>query len=124
MNGRRLPPHGKQFADARARGLIPRRLGGVHLAVCLDWKEHRTGAVPRVVMPGDPAAYDLRFLVELDVRLPYTATDADRVAGAVDVLLAAGAASVEAVHHGLREAGEPIEKWLSLFRREVLNHAA
>lgn len=121
---RRLPPYARPIADARARGLIPRRLSGVHLVVVLDWHERRTGAVPRIVLLGDPASFDLRFLAGLDVRLPYTGRDAERVASAVDALLAAGAVSVETVHHDLREAGAPHHKWLTIHQREELRHAA
>jgi hypothetical protein len=50
MTARRLPPRGKQFADARARGLIPRKLGLGHLVVLLDWREP-SGAMPYIVIP-------------------------------------------------------------------------
>jgi len=124
MINHRLPPFAKRFAEARACGQVPRRLAGVHLAVTLVWDEYRTGAVPRVCLPADPATYDLRFIAGLDVLLSYTARDADRVACAVDALLAADAETVETVHHGLREVGAPMDSWLSVFGREASNHAA
>ncbi len=123
MNARRLPPYARPIADARACGQVPRRLVGVHLAVTLAWNEHRTGAVPRVVMPNNPVSYDLRFVAGLDVLLPYTTADADRVQSAVDALIQAGAASVEVVNHDLRESGAPREAWLSVSEREELRHA-
>lgn len=123
MSERRHPPYSKGFSLARAQGLVPRLLTGVHLVVTLSWDECRTGAVPRVVIPDDPAGYYLRFVAGLDVRVVFTARDADRVAGVVDALLAAGAASVETVHHDLREAGAPRDSWLGYFALGV-SHAS
>ena len=124
MTTRRLLPYSAAVATGRGRGQVPRLLGGAQLAVVFRWDERRTGAVHRLVMIEDPTAYDLRCLAGLHVRVAYTATDADRVAGAVDALLAAGAASVECVNHDLIAAGAPRDAWLSLYQREELRHAA
>lgn len=124
MTARRLPPHGKQFADARARGLVPRRLGHGHLAVVLNWNERRTGAMPRLVLEGDPASFDLSFLAGLDVLLLHTRRDATRMADAVTALLNAGALHVEVVDHNLREQGAPMERWWTMYEQEELRHAA
>lgn len=120
----KLPPFAKQLAEARDRGLIPRRLGGVHIAITLDWGERRTGGVHRLVMPTDPTGFDLRCLAGLDVRVVHATHDAFRVLAAVDAILAAGAASVETVNHDLIKAGAPRDAWLSLYQREELRHAA
>ena len=121
---RKLPPFAKQLAEARARGLIPRRLGGVHIAITLDWSERRTGGVHRLVLPTDPTGFDLRCLAGLDVRVVHATHDASRVLAAVDAVLAAGATTVETVNHDLIAAGAPRDAWLSTYRQEVMRHAA
>ena len=121
---RKLPPFAKQLAEARAAGLVPRLLGGVHVCIVLAWDEHRTGAVYRIVMPDDPTTYDLRSVSGLHVRLAFTGNDAHRVAAAIDAILAAGPSSLETVNNDLREAGAPRAVWLAVFVMEGLRHAA
>ncbi len=124
MNARRLPPYARPIADARARGLTPRRLGGVHLTFTLNWRERRTGGAGRVVLPGDPGAYDLRFVAGLDVRVAFATDDADRVPAAIDALFSAGARLVELVNLTLIDDKAPRERWLSVLTREVMRYAA
>jgi hypothetical protein len=70
---RRLPPHGKQFADASARGLTPRRKGLGHLVVLLDWHEP-SGAMPFVVVPPDTDLdlVNLSFVAGLHITCSHT----------------------------------------------------
>jgi len=121
---RKLPPFAKTLSEARARGLIPRRLGGVHVAIALDWREVRTGGVHRIVLPGNPAGFDLRCLAGLDVRVVHATHDASRVPAVVDAILEAGAITVEAVNFDLIDSGAPRDAWLTVYEREVLRHAA
>jgi hypothetical protein len=124
MTARRLPPYARPIADARARGLIPRSLGGVHLTFTLDWRERRTGGAGRVVLPDDPGTYDLRFVAGLDVRVSFTEADAHRVPTAIDALFSAGARLVELVNLTLMDDKAPRERWLSVLTREAMRHAA
>lgn len=100
----RLPPYGKPLADARRRGLVPRRLGLGHVVVTLGWHEP-SAAHPRVVLPEEEAVeeFDLAFLCGLHVTVIHDDYDAHRVPDAVEALLAAGAAQVDAVNRDTLE---------------------
>ena len=93
------PPFGKQFAQARKQGLVPRRLGLGNLVVTLDWKD-KSGAHPKVVIPPgeDPASYDLSFVRGLFVTVIFNDEQFDRVQPIVDALLDAGADRVDSVN--------------------------
>ncbi len=70
---RRLPPHGKQFADASARGLTPRRKGLGHLVVLLDWHEP-SEPMHFVVVPPDTDLdlVNLSFVAGLHITCSHT----------------------------------------------------
>lgn len=122
---RPLPPYGRQFAGARARGLVPRRLGLGHLVVVLDWQEP-SGAMPCIVIPpeSDPATYDLGFVAGLHVTINHRDEHAGRVPSVVDALLAAGAVVVDAVNREALARGDGLEAAWPRFELEGLRHAA
>lgn len=125
MSGRRLPPHGKQFADARARGLTPRKLGLGHLVVLLDWREP-CAAMPYIVIPPgtDLARLNMAFVAGLHVTINHTDMQSPRVPAVVDALLAAGAVRVDAVNRQALARGDGLDAAWPVFEREELRHAA
>lgn len=124
--GHRLPPFAKALAEARARGLVPRRFGCGHVAVALDWDQVGSAGLPRVVCPPDqgPEAFDWRFLAGLVVHVQHGPEDASRIPDLVDALLAAGVARVEAVDREALARGEPLEKCWPVFEQEGLSYGA
>lgn len=106
---RRLPPYARALADARRRGLVPVCQGLGHLAIVLSWDEPGPASLLRVVIPDDPAGFDLRFVAGLAVVVVHTDREADRVAAVVDALLAAGAARVEAINRESLARGDGID---------------
>lgn len=125
MQPPRLPPHGKQFAEARARGLIPRKLGLGHLVATLDWNEP-SGAMPHIIIPPgtDPARLNLAFVAGLHIAISHTDRHAARVPAVVDALLVAGAAVVDAVNCEGLARGEGMDSCWPRYEREALRHAA
>lgn len=109
---RPLPPHGRQFADARARGLIPRKLGLGHLVVTLDWHEP-SGAMPRIIIPpgSDPARLNLAFVAGLHITISHADRHAARVPAVVD-----------AVNREALGRGEGLDSAWPRFEREELSH--
>lgn len=125
MRASRLPPFGKQFADARARGLVPKMRGLGHLVVVLDWDDP-CASIPRIVIPpgADPAQFTLTFVAGLHVTINYADRHAARVLDVVDALLAAGAARVDAVNReALARSADLDAAWPSFAGRGV-RHAA
>lgn len=120
---RPLPPFGKRFAEARARGQVPRRRGLGHLVVVLNWREP-SAAMPCIVFPpgSDPAAFDLGFVAGLHVTLNHGDIHVDRVAAVVAALLAAGADRVDAVNRDALTRGDDLAAAWPRF--EGVRHAA
>lgn len=115
----RIPPYAKPLAQARRQGLRPRRLGLGHVAVVLDWDNHATGGLFRLVFPRDVdiGALDLSCLTGLQVLLTYREADAERAAAAVDAILGAGAECVNAGNLDALDREEPFDQVLVLFER-------
>ncbi len=124
MSTLRHPPYARRFADARAKGFVPRRLGLGHLVAVLDWREP-SGGMPRFVFPPDtdPAAFDLGFVAGLHITVNHSDKQAGRVAAVVDALLAAGAAVVEAVSREALARGDGLDAAWPRFEREGEHHA-
>ncbi len=121
----RLPPHGKQFADARAKGMTPRPKGLGHLVVLLDWREP-CAAMPYIVIPpgSDMDLINLSFVAGLHITVSHTDEQSSRVLAVVDALLAAGAARVDAANRDALARGESLDAAWPTFEKEVLRHAA
>jgi len=122
----KLPPFSKRLAEARARGLVPRRFGYGHVCVALHWSQTASAGLPRIVCPPDeePASFRWDFLAGLTVHVQYWPEEAHRIPALVDALLAAGVARVETVDRDGFERGEPLAKCWPRFELEGLRHAA
>jgi hypothetical protein len=125
MTARRLPPHGKQFSDARANGMTPRPKGLGHLVVLLDWREP-TAKMPFIVIPpGTDLDYvNLAFTAGLHVTISYTDEQSNRVQAVIDALLTAGAERVDAANRDALARGESLDSAWPVIKRETLRHAA
>jgi len=76
--------HFRQDAIRSPRPLPdPRRLGGVHVAIALDWREVAQVECTASAS-GNPAGFDLRCLAGLDVRVVHATHDASHVPAVVD----------------------------------------
>lgn len=125
MTAAKLPPHGKQFADARARGLTPRRLGFGHMVVVLDWNQPTAAHAFIIVLDGvDPAGLNLSFCAGLHVTISHTDDKAHRVQHVIDALFAAGAGRVDACNLDALDRGDDLDAAWPRFYREELRHAA
>ncbi len=84
---RRLPPFGRELAEARRRGLVPKLPLG-WFVVALGWDLAK--GQPRIVLPSDKPVdgYDLAALAGLDLIIAYCRHDAHRVQAVADALLA------------------------------------
>lgn len=99
---RRLPPFGRELAEARRSGMVPDCSGNpLHaFLVCYGWGVHRRFAdeavFPRIVLPLDNPAwwYDLTPLAGLDLLLAYEPRHAYRIYEAVDEIVACGPRSL------------------------------
>lgn len=124
---KRLPPYAKVLAEARARGLVPRRLGAGHVCVALHWNQTATSGLPRIVCPPgeDPRSYCWDFLAGLSVYVHHFQADAGRIAPLVAALLDAGVERVEVINRDIMERQDvPVAAWWVVFDREDLRHAA
>ena len=122
---RRLPPNGKQFAVARARGMTPRRKGLGHLVVTLDWNEPTAG-MPHIIITPDTnlSTINLAFVAGLHVTISHTDQQAHRVQAVIDALFSAGAVRVDAVNRDALDRGESFDSAWPVFEREAIRHAA
>jgi hypothetical protein len=123
---RRLPAYAAELVAARRRGLVPRRLGFGHVCVVLDWENHATAGLHRLVLPPktDLQDLDLGCLAGLDVLLTHREVEAYRAAGAVNAILAAGARRVDAVDLDAVDRGEDLLKTWPVFDQVGARHAA
>ena len=126
MTRRRLPAYAAELADARRRGLVPRRMGFGHVCVVLDWENHATAGLHRLVFPPKASLsdMDLSCLSALDVLLTFRETEANRAAAAVNAILAAGARRVGAVDLDAVERGDDLLKAWPVFDGAGARHAA
>lgn len=115
----RLPPYGREFAQARRKGLIPRRLGFGHIVVNLEWREP-SAAHPFICIPpgSDPASFDLTFVAGLHVTVSHNDRQAHRVPALVDALLVAGADRVDAANRDGLARGDSLDEAWPVFKRE------
>jgi hypothetical protein len=89
QRGKPLPPYGRAIVEMANAGLRPRLPSGTVVAAC-DWDIARHW--PRIVLPGDPTAFDLSFAAGLDfLVLARLGHPQEHVQAVVRELLAAGA---------------------------------
>ncbi|MCP5191021.1 MAG: hypothetical protein H6988_11610 [Pseudomonadales bacterium] len=122
----RLPPYAKPLAEARAKGLMPRRMGMGQVCVVLSWDSHATAGLHRVVLPPDlaPENVDFGWLAGLAVLLTHTDGEASRVPAVLDAILANSAARVDVINLDQVRRGAPLLDAWARFEPEALRHAA
>ncbi|MBM3272831.1 hypothetical protein FJY94_06235 [Candidatus Kaiserbacteria bacterium] len=126
MTRRRLPAFAAELAAARHRGLVPRHLGFGYVAVVLNWDNHATAGLHRIVLPPNVelATLDLGCLAGLHVLLTHTETESARAAAAVDALLAAGVWRIDAANLDAIDRGDDLAHAWPVFNQEGIRHAA
>lgn len=123
---KRLPAFAAELAAARRRGLVPRRLGYGHVGLVLNWNNHATAGLHRLVLPPDVEldAVDLGCLAGLHVLLSHTESESARAAATVGALLAAGVHRVDAANLDAIDRGDDLAHAWPVFEQEGLRRVA
>ena len=117
---KRLLAYAAVVAAGRRRGQVPRRLGHGHVGLVLNWNNHATAGLHRLVLPPDAALadIDLSCLAGLHVLLTHAESESARAAAAVGALLAAGVRRVDAANLDAIDRGDDLASAWPVFEQE------
>ena len=126
MKKKRQLAYAAVVVAGRRRGEVPRRLGCGHVGLVLNWNNHATAGLHRLVLPPDAEldAIDLSCLAGLHVLLTHTESESARAAATVDALLAAGVRRVDAANLDAIDRGDDLARAWPVFEQEGLRRAA
>ena len=127
MKNKRQLAYAAVVVAGRRRGEVPRRLGPGHVGLVLNWNNHATAGLHRLVLPPDIEldAVDFGCLAGLHVLLTYTDAESARAAATVDAMQAAGVRRIDAANLDAIDRGDDLARaWLTVFEQEGLRRAA
>ncbi len=105
---KRLPAYARPLADARRRGLVPKRHSLGHIVVTFEWRPDCAPDFPVVVVPPeyDPDALDWHFVAGLEIFVMHRTVDRLKVERLVKALHNAKATAIKSFDMDMATAGQ------------------